>query len=110
MTGWTWDQVRQLDMNRVDALRAAWKDNPPLTVTMRAVAEANGVQFKSGALLGKADSHSAPTVPEMPDPSAIMAELGQTEVVKYVPPRRGVIPAEEQAPVESTLAPGEDCA
>lgn len=95
MTGWTWDQVRdQLDMPRVYALRDAWADNPPLTVTMRAVAEANGVEFKGSSLLSKDNASSSPNKPEMPDPSAIMAELGQTAVAKYTAPRRGVLISE----------------
>lgn len=88
MTGWTWDQVRdQLDLPRVYALREAWQDNPPLAVTMRLAAEGLGVQFKGGALLAQPGAAEAP---QMADPGALLAELGQAEPVRYVPPRRGL--------------------
>lgn len=88
MTGWTWNQVRdELDLPRVYALREAWEDNPPLAVTMRLAAEGLGVEFKGGALTRSA----ANSLPDTPDPSALMAELGQSEPVKYVAPRRGLV-------------------
>lgn len=96
MTGWTWDQIRdQLDLPRVYALREAWNDNPPLAITMRVAAEAMGAEFKGGSLMVKGGS--APSSDQaMPDPSVIMAELGQSAVAPYVAPRRGMaIPTEE---------------
>lgn len=90
MTGWTWAQVRdELDLPRVEALRGAWRDNPPLAVTMRLAAEALGVQFKSGALTAPASGQQAQTLP-MADPHAMLSELGQDEPVRYVRPARGL--------------------
>jgi hypothetical protein len=101
MTGWTWDEVRdQLDLPRVEALRKAWEHNPPLAITMRAAAEAQGVEFKGGKLLGESVG-SAP-LPEgnlgsTADPFAVMAELGQAEARPYVAPLKGlpIGPAEQ---------------
>jgi hypothetical protein len=95
MTGWTWDQIRdQLDLPRVYALRAAWKDNPPLAVTMRAAAEGLGVQFKGGPLVSQS---GAPGPATIADPTSIMAEIGQSEPVQYVPPRRGLVIPDDPA-------------
>ena len=88
MTGWTWDQVRdQLDMPRVEALREAWKKNPPLAISMRVAAEALGVEFTGSKLISESQSSGPP--PEY-NPDAIMAELGQSEVRPYVRPRMGL--------------------
>lgn len=89
MTGWTWDQVRELDLPRVEALRAAWRDNPPLAITMRLASEALGVEFKGGALSAKAGGPS-PAMPEPADPYALMAQFGQAEPRRYDAPARGL--------------------
>lgn len=95
MTGWTWEQVRdQLDLPRVEALRRAWRDNPPLPVASRLAAEAMGVEFASGNLTGKAKGGDRPEAPAMADPLALMAELGQAEPVRYVAPARGLATGE----------------
>lgn len=92
MTGWTWDQVRdQLDLPRVALLREAWANNPPLTITMRAAAEALGVEFNGGNLTSSAESSPAGGVMnDTTDPYALMAELGHSEVQAYVRPRMGL--------------------
>lgn len=88
MTGWTWDQCRdQLDLPRVAAMRAAWKDNPPLTITMRMAAEALGANF-NGAGGGSPSSPSSEIIPA--DPGALMAELGQAEPIPYIRPQLGI--------------------
>lgn len=89
MTGWTWDQCRALDLPRVDALRAAWRDNPPLAITMRMAAEAMGARFD-----GAGKPNAAPAVEttrgEQADPHALMVALGQSEPVPYVAPKKGI--------------------
>ena len=100
MTGWPWNTVRdQLDLPRVYALQAAWKDNPPLAVTMRLAAEALGGEFKGGSLLGQPGSQG-PSKTEEANPHAIMAALGQGDVGTYVPPRRGMVMPEATAEPE----------
>lgn len=92
MTGWTWDQVRdQLDLPRVEMLREQWAKNPPMPVVMRAAAEALGVEFSGGKLLGSASRDAS--AGEF-NPEAIMAELGQAEMRTYVRPRVGLPLAE----------------
>lgn len=87
MTGWTWDQVRdQLDLPRVEVMQAAWKDNPPLAVTMRMAAEALGVKFDgSGANRSSGGERTLDA-----DPHALMAELGQAEPIPYIRPAMGL--------------------
>lgn len=89
MTGWTWDQVRdQLDLPRVDLLREQWKINPPLAVTMRAAAEAAGVEFGGTRLLSSSNGNDNATGEF--NPMAIMAELGQAEMRPYTAPIAGL--------------------
>ena len=84
MTGWTWDQVRdQLDLPRVDLLRDQWNKNPPLVVTMRAAAEALGVEFTGSKLL--ADDGEGYGIDQ-----AMIDEMGMVEGPVYVRPRMGL--------------------
>lgn len=86
MTGWTWDQCRdQLDLPRVEAMRAAWKDNPPLVITMRLAAEGLGASF------GKPASGSSSSSEILgASPHALLAELGQDEPMPYIRPAMGL--------------------
>ena len=68
MTGWTWDQTRdQLDIPRCEALREAWGHNPPLALTMRAAAEALGVEFKGSQITSEPTQafKDGPSIAEM---------------------------------------------
>lgn len=89
MTGWTWDQVRdQLDLPRVDLLHEQWAQNPPLPLTMRAAAEALGVEFNGSKPLGEGPKSlsDASTF----DPMAVMDEIGLAEGDIYVRPAAGM--------------------